>query len=69
MKDGLSRILSLILALSIILSMFTVFAYADETSTEEGTTGEKDEGADLIAAVKEQYPDFQLLYQRYLLHF
>ncbi len=64
MKDGLSRILSLILALSIILSMFTVFAYADETSTEEGTTGEKDEGADLIAAVKEQYPDFQLLYQR-----
>ena len=65
MKNGLSRILSLILALSIILSMFTVFAYAADDTTTEDETGEGvDEGAALLAAVKEKYPNFEVLYQR-----
>lgn len=64
MKDGLWRILSLILALSIILSMFTVFAYAADTTTDGETEGEVDEGAALLEEVKKKYPSFELLYQR-----
>ncbi len=70
MKNGFMRILSLILVLACLLSVFSVFAYADGGETgdlnPDQNTGSNTPGAeeDPFAKVKETYPGFSLLYQR-----
>ena len=71
MKSKLLRILSLILVLASLLSMFSVFAYADGDvggGVDGGQNGSAggNPGAELtpLDKVLEVYPDFSLVYQR-----
>ena len=66
MKGTFARILSLLLVLSLVVSMFSIFAFAEtgENADDTVTDGGDAEVKDPIDAVKEKYPEFKLLYQR-----
>ncbi|MBQ9085442.1 MAG: hypothetical protein IJY24_07305, partial [Clostridia bacterium] len=66
MKGTFARILSLLLVLSLVVSMFSIFAFAEtgENADDTVTDGGDAEVKDPIDAVKEKYPNFKLLYQR-----
>ncbi len=65
MKGTFARILSMLLVLSLIVSMFSIFAFAEtEGDADVTVTDDGVEAKDPLEAVKEKYPAFKLLYQR-----
>ncbi|MBQ9085268.1 MAG: hypothetical protein IJY24_06400, partial [Clostridia bacterium] len=66
MKGAFARVLSLILVLSLVISMFSIFAFAENGGNNDGTVTE-DGGETVLTPleqVKQEYPQFALLYQR-----
>lgn len=66
MKSKFLRIISLILVLASLVSMFGVFAYADSSAvgTSDGDDPNVPEETDPIAEVLKEFPNFELQYQR-----
>lgn len=75
MKSKLMRLVAMLLVLASLVSAFAVFAFAEEapdaTTPDDGATDDTtgDDGTDSgnksdLDKVKEEFPDFDLLYQR-----